>query len=87
VDVLHPFLYLNTTQCLRVHPITVLSRTLCSKSDAGLPDLFFQKGQTFSKKGQKRPTKLLKKDKHSIQKGLKEPNLPPQFVASQLKFT
>jgi len=38
---------------------------------AGLPDLFFQKGQTFSKKSQKRPTKLLKKAKHSIIKGQK----------------
>jgi len=31
----------------------------------GLPDLFFQKRETFSKKGQKRPTKLLKKAKHN----------------------
>jgi len=32
---------------------------------------FFKKGQTFSKKGQKRPTKLLKKAKNSIKKGQK----------------
>jgi len=32
---------------------------------------FFKKGQTFSKKGQKRPTKLLKKAKYSIKNGQK----------------
>ena len=35
---------------------------------------FFKKGQTFSKKGQKRPKKLLKKAEPSIKKGQKEPN-------------
>jgi len=35
---------------------------------------FFKKGQIFSKKGQKRPTKLLKKAKHPIKKGQKKPN-------------
>jgi len=29
---LHPFFYLNTKQCLRIYPITALSRTLCSAS-------------------------------------------------------
>jgi len=32
VDVLHPFLYLNTKQRLRIHPITALSGTLGSES-------------------------------------------------------
>jgi len=41
------------------------------KFDAELPDLFFKQGQASSKKGQKPPTKLLKKAKHSIKKGQK----------------
>jgi len=41
------------------------------KFDAELPDLFFKQSQASSKKGQKPPTKLLKKAKHSIKKGQK----------------
>jgi len=34
MDVLHPILYLNTKPCVRIHPITALSRALGSESDA-----------------------------------------------------
>jgi len=36
MDVLHAFLYLNTQQCLRVHPITALLRTQSSESHASI---------------------------------------------------
>jgi len=36
VNILHPFLYLNTKHCLRVRPITTLSWTLGSECDASI---------------------------------------------------
>jgi len=41
------------------------------KHQQGCQIYFFKKGQDFSKKGQKQPTKLLKKAKHSSNKGQK----------------
>jgi len=40
VDVLHPFLYIDTKQCPRVHHITVLSRTLGNESYASIQKQF-----------------------------------------------
>jgi len=43
-------------------------------TEQGCQISFFKKGQTFSKKRQNRPTKLLKKAKHSIKEGRKKAN-------------
>ena len=50
------------------------SHTFFAMLNQGCQIYFFKKGQIFSKKGQKRPTKLLKKAKHPIKKGQKKPN-------------
>ena len=70
------------------------SKTAPPRRGQGCQICFFKKGQGLSQKGQKRPTKLLKKANTQLKTVQNEPNLSfdeskfnEQFASSQFKFT